>query len=138
MGWLKWQPAVGLAVGSGIVGLVWWHSAVGWQRAVATFCRELALVLSLYTIWILAGRLSVVRVDEGLSNGRWVYHAQQTLHLPTEVHLQDWLIDHAFMLVPAQHLVQQFMATFKAFPPRQKAASFTVQQAHDKLGVSGD
>ena len=64
---------------------------------VATFCRELALVLSLYTIWILAGRLSVVRVDEGLANGRWVYHAQQTLHLPTEVHLQNWLIDHPWV-----------------------------------------
>ena len=50
----------------------------------------------------------------------------------------DWLIDHAFMLVPAQHLVKQFMATFKAFPPRQRAASFTVQQAHDKLGACGD
>jgi arylsulfatase A-like enzyme len=49
-----------------------------------------------------------------------------------------WLIDHAFLLVPAQHLVKQFMETFAAFPPRQKAASFTVQQAHEKLeaGVS--
>ena len=54
-------------------------------------------MLALYTIWILAGRLSVVRVDEGLANGRWVYHAQQTLHLPTEVHLQNWLIDHPWV-----------------------------------------
>ena len=97
MGWLKWQPAVGLALGSCAVGLVWWRSTIGWQHAVATFSRELALVLGLYTIWILAGRLSVVRVDEGLANGRWVYHAQQTLHLPTEVHLQDWLIDHSWV-----------------------------------------
>lgn len=29
------------------------------------------------------------------------------------------------------------MDTFKAFPPRQKAASVTVQQAHDKLGSPG-
>ena len=50
---------------------------------------------------------------------------------------RDWLIDHAFMLVPAQHLVKEFINTFKAFPPRQKAASFTVQQAHDKLSTSG-
>jgi len=97
VGWLKWQPAVGLALGSAVVGLVWWRSPVGWQRALATFCRELALVLSLYTIWILAGRLSVVRVDEGLANGRWVYHAQQWVHLPTEVHLQNWLIEHPWV-----------------------------------------
>ena len=50
----------------------------------------------------------------------------------------DWLIDHAFMLVPAQHMVKELINTFKAFPPRQKAASFTVQQAHDKLGACGD
>lgn len=97
VGWLKWQPAVALALTSGSVGALWWRASIGWQRAVGTFCRELALVLALYTIWILAGRLSVVRVDEGLANGRWVYHAQQTLHLPTEVHLQDWLVAHPWV-----------------------------------------
>jgi arylsulfatase len=49
----------------------------------------------------------------------------------------DWLIDHAFMLVPAQHAVKQFMDTFKDFPPRQKAATFTIQQAHDRLSTCG-
>ncbi|MFS8064894.1 MAG: sulfatase-like hydrolase/transferase, partial [Byssovorax sp.] len=50
----------------------------------------------------------------------------------------DWMINHAFLLVPAQHEVQRFMATFKAFPPRQKAASFTIQQANEKLKAGGD
>jgi arylsulfatase A-like enzyme len=45
----------------------------------------------------------------------------------------DWMINHAFMLVPAQREVQKFLETFKAFPPRQKAASFTVRQANEKL-----
>jgi arylsulfatase A-like enzyme len=45
----------------------------------------------------------------------------------------DWLMDHAFMLVPAQKYVANFMATFRDFPPRQKAASFTVDKALDKL-----
>jgi arylsulfatase A-like enzyme len=40
----------------------------------------------------------------------------------------DWLLDHAFLLVPAQQLVGQFLATFKAFPPRQKAASFSIDE----------
>jgi len=40
----------------------------------------------------------------------------------------DWLLDHAFMLVPAQRGVNLFMDTFKDFPPRQKAASFTVER----------
>ena len=45
----------------------------------------------------------------------------------------DWLLDHVYLLVPAQQLVGQFLATFAEFPPRQKAASFTVDQVMDKL-----
>jgi arylsulfatase len=45
----------------------------------------------------------------------------------------DWLLDHAFMLVPAQDYVGQFLATFKDYPPRQKAASFSLEQVMDKL-----
>ena len=45
----------------------------------------------------------------------------------------DWLIDHIFFLVPAQAYVGQFLATFEEFPPRQKAASFSIDQVMDKL-----
>jgi arylsulfatase len=45
----------------------------------------------------------------------------------------DWLLDHAYLVVPAQHIVGRFLATFKDFPPRQKAASFTVDQVLEKL-----
>jgi arylsulfatase len=49
----------------------------------------------------------------------------------------DWLIDRVFFLVPAQAYVGQFLATFKEFPPRQKAASFTIDQVMEKLQTSG-
>ncbi len=62
------------------------------MRGVAAFGRELAVVLSLYTIWVLAGRLAHVRVDEGLANGRWVYDVQRALHLPSETIPQDWIV----------------------------------------------
>ena len=45
----------------------------------------------------------------------------------------DWMFDHVFLLVPAQAEVAKFLATFKAFPPRQKAASFSVDQVMAKL-----
>ena len=51
----------------------------------------------------------------------------------------DWLLDHAFMLVPAQTYVGRFLATFKDYPPRQKAASFSLDQVLAKLKQpSGD
>ena len=45
----------------------------------------------------------------------------------------DWYLDHAFLLVPAQAYVGKFLETFKEFPPRQKAASFTIDQVMEKL-----
>src|SRR5271167_2041964 len=51
----------------------------------------------------------------------------------------DWLLDHAFALVPAQAYVARFLATFKDYPPRQKAASFSMDQVLEKLHQpSGD
>lgn len=41
----------------------------------------------------------------------------------------DWVIDRAWMLVPAQACVARFLATFEDWPPRQKARSFGVDQA---------
>ena len=45
----------------------------------------------------------------------------------------DWLLDHAFIMVPVQEHVAKFISTFKEFPPRQKAASFTVDQVMETL-----
>jgi arylsulfatase len=49
----------------------------------------------------------------------------------------DWLLDHGFQLVPAQAYVGQFLATFKEFPQRQKAASFNMDEIMEKLKESG-
>jgi len=45
----------------------------------------------------------------------------------------DWLIDRVYLLVPAQTYVGQFLATFQEYPPRQKAASFSLDQVMEKL-----
>ena len=45
----------------------------------------------------------------------------------------DWLLDRAYLLVPAQAYVGQFLSTFQEFPPRQKAASFSLEQVMDQL-----
>ncbi len=45
----------------------------------------------------------------------------------------DWLLDRAYLLVPAQKYVGDFLATFQEFPPRQKAASFSIGQVLEKM-----
>jgi arylsulfatase A-like enzyme len=49
----------------------------------------------------------------------------------------DWLIDHAFLLVPAQAYVGQYLATFKDYPQRQKADSFNLDSVMRQLGEGG-
>jgi arylsulfatase len=49
----------------------------------------------------------------------------------------DWLLDHAFLLVPAQDYVGQFLMTFKDYPQRQKADSFNMDAVFAKLKDSG-
>ncbi len=45
----------------------------------------------------------------------------------------DWYFDHVYLLIPAQTYVGQFLASFKEYPPRQKAASFTIDQVMESL-----
>jgi arylsulfatase len=45
----------------------------------------------------------------------------------------DWILDRAFLLVPAQAYVGNFLATFKDYPPRMKAASFSLDQVMEKM-----
>ena len=49
----------------------------------------------------------------------------------------DWLIDRIFFLVPAQQYVAEFLATFKEFPPRQKPASFSIDQVMEQMQNAG-
>ena len=51
----------------------------------------------------------------------------------------DRFMYKGYMIMAAQGMVSQFLATFKEFPPRQKAASFTIDQAMEKMeaAISG-
>jgi arylsulfatase len=45
----------------------------------------------------------------------------------------DWLIDHAWLVVPAQAYVAQMLGSLAEFPPSQKPASFSLEQVMAKL-----
>jgi arylsulfatase A-like enzyme len=48
----------------------------------------------------------------------------------------DWMLDNAYLVLAATAVVGQFLETFKKFPPRQHAASFTIDQAVARLEAS--
>jgi arylsulfatase len=45
----------------------------------------------------------------------------------------EWFLYHDYIALASQSIVTSFMETFKEFPPRQKAASFTIDQALEKM-----
>ena len=44
-----------------------------------------------------------------------------------------WRVEHAFVLVPAQQYVGQFLGTFKEFPPSQRPGSFSLDKVMESL-----
>jgi arylsulfatase A-like enzyme len=48
----------------------------------------------------------------------------------------DWLLSQPYIIVGAQAATAKFLATFKEYPPRQRAASFSIDQAVDKMKQS--
>ena len=45
----------------------------------------------------------------------------------------DWLLDHAWVVVPAQMYVARMLQTLGEFPPRQEPASFNISRVLEKL-----
>jgi arylsulfatase len=44
-----------------------------------------------------------------------------------------WFVEHAFVLLPAQKVVAQHLASYQQFPPRQRPGSFSIEQVMQKL-----
>ena len=45
----------------------------------------------------------------------------------------DWLFDNDYLVFAAQIVMNEFLETFREFPPRQESASFSIDQAVAKL-----
>ena len=56
--------------------------------------REFAGVAFLYGLWRIARDLPLDHADGALSRGRWIWDFQQRMHLPSELTLQGWFLDH--------------------------------------------
>ncbi|HEY0460809.1 MAG TPA: arylsulfatase [Pyrinomonadaceae bacterium] len=45
----------------------------------------------------------------------------------------NWFIEHAWVMYGAQAIIHEWLESFKEFPPRQKAASFTIDQIVESM-----
>jgi len=96
--WLPWQPAVLAAAVLAAVAVAFRPAASPRVAVARAFAGELALVLGLYALWQVAGQLSVMRVDGAIDRGRWIWHTEQALHLPSELALERWALAHPLVI----------------------------------------
>jgi arylsulfatase len=50
----------------------------------------------------------------------------------------NWMFRRAYLLVPAQSIVGDFLKTFREYPPRMKAASFSLDKVMEQLTKPGN
>jgi hypothetical protein len=96
--WIAWNTATLWALA--LVAFVWAvrGAARPWLVATATAARELALVLGLYAVWRFVHRLTIRQVHGAEEHGRWVWHVQRWLHLPSEASLQHLVLPHGWLV----------------------------------------
>ncbi|HEY3832753.1 MAG TPA: phosphatase PAP2 family protein [Acidimicrobiia bacterium] len=75
--------------------------------AVGAILRELAMVLGLYTLWMLAGHLAVTQDTGAVAHGQSLWNLERTLQLPNEHTLQQWALH--------SHLFVRLLNTYYAF-----------------------
>ncbi len=99
--WLPWPYAMcavpALALFSVVAAPARRSSPSRVLDAIAPFAREIALVLVLYSLWRIAGQLSVLHTDGAEQRGRDIWHLEQALHLPSELAIQRWVLPHPWI-----------------------------------------
>jgi len=68
-----------------------------WLVGTRTVASEAAVVAGLYSVWQLAGSVSVMRVDDALDRARSIWNVERWLHLPSEVAVQHLVLPHPWL-----------------------------------------
>lgn len=95
---LSWQTAFKMAVA--LIAVAMWVERLRRPRiapAVAA-AKEVSLVLALYALWQWAHDLAINKTAGAMEHARWLWHLEQSLHLPSELSLQRSLIDHRLVM----------------------------------------
>jgi len=98
--WLPWDIA---AVGAMLL-LVPGFAFAGTEGrlgAAAAVAREAAIVAVLYSLWQLAGHLSVVHLEGAIGRAEWLWDLERTFQLPDEGVWQRALLPHGWSVQAA-------------------------------------
>ncbi|MCP3910331.1 MAG: inositol phosphorylceramide synthase [Actinomycetia bacterium] len=96
--WLPWDLAAIAALGFVFASAVLRNMTDRWARVSRGFTVELARMLALYTGWQLAGKLSVMRIDDAVRRGEQIWDLERWMRLPDEAAWQLAIIDHDWLV----------------------------------------
>jgi hypothetical protein len=91
---LSWQDAMTIAVCLAVAAAVirvWWGRRIG-------VTAEAALLFGLYGLWQFAGSFTVMSQAGAVSRGRWLWHLERLLHLPSETSVQRLFLPHPVLV----------------------------------------
>jgi hypothetical protein len=90
-----WQLAAATAAALLLLAVV--LRLLGWTRS-ATAASEATHVTGLYTAWQLIGTVTHRNVEGASANALTVWHAEQALHLPSELAMQQAMTPHPWLV----------------------------------------
>lgn len=92
---LSWGQAAVLTAALAVLAAALTVAEAPQARRLAPFAREAMLIAGLYSVWQLAGRLSVLGTSGAFDRAGWIERAEHAWHLPSEASVQDVLTGNA-------------------------------------------
>ncbi|WP_371479336.1 phosphatase PAP2 family protein [Kitasatospora sp. NBC_00315] len=97
---LSWQTAGGASVALFAAA----YAAKRVRRpAVGSFLREAGILLALFALWQLVGRLSLMSADHALDRASWIHRTELSLGLPDEAALQRAAVPYPVLVKAANY-----------------------------------
>ena len=94
---LSWRQAAVLTVALAVMYLLLRVAASSMARKVAPFAREACVIAGLYSLWQLAGELSVTGTAGAIGRAEWIERVEHDLWLPPESDLQHLVLPHPLL-----------------------------------------
>lgn len=98
---LTWQQAAVLAAALGLLAIALRYAPAPRVRRLTPFATESFLIAGLYSIWQLAGQISVAGTSGAFTRSAWIERVEHDLHLPSELAMQRHVIDHPTLVQAA-------------------------------------
>ncbi len=100
---LSWQQSSEVAGALAVVGLGLRFAPAPRLRKASSFVLEAFVIAVLYSIWQLAGTISVLGADDAMRRASWIERFEHDIGLPSERSVQNLVLGHPW-IVQAENL----------------------------------